>query len=112
MNKLKKIVKYILIAMILIAFALSICAISKAGNVQEITQENAQELTEADRANIAKIYEKHSIGNAETIPYTQDGERRYLIIGSRFNEVRFYVYAVRDGELVIINQWSARDLYK
>ena len=95
MNKLKKIVKYILIAMILIAFALSICAVSKAGKVQETTQENAQELTEQDRENIAKIYELKRIENAETIPYTQGGERRYLIIGSRFNEVCFYVYADR-----------------
>ena len=112
MNKLKKVIKYLLIAMILIAFALSICAASKARKVQEITQENAQELTEADRANIAVIYEKTLIDKAETIPYTQDGERRYLIIASRFNEVRFYIYALRNGELVIINQWRAKDLLK
>ena len=40
----------------------------------------------------------------EVIPYTKDGERRYLLIGERLGDYYIIVCAVRDNNLVVLTK--------
>ena len=104
--KIKKFLKCVLISLILIAFCLSIAAFAKA-NTASKTAEQAQETANSDTEEIekdiqfiAKSLEKEC-GNVEIVPYSQNGERRYLVFCEQYF-VAVYLCKVENGELVIL----------
>ena len=81
--KIRKFLKCVLISLILIAFCLSIAAFSKANTAQTVTQTNEIEFTEEDKYNIENYVSKYrNMDSYDVIPYTKDGERRYILIGN------------------------------
>ena len=107
--KIRKFLKCVLISLILIAFCLSIAAFAKANTAQTVTQTNEMEFTEEDKYNIENYVSKYrNMNSYEVIPYTKDGERRYILIGERLGDYYIIVCAVRDNSLVVLTKGNDR----
>lgn len=107
--KIRKFLKCVLISLILIAFCLSIAAFAKANTAQTVTQTNEMEFTEEDKYNIENYVSKYrNMDSYEVIPYTKDGERRYLLIGERLGDYYIIVCAVRNNSLVVLTKGNDR----
>lgn len=104
--KIKKFLKCVLISLILIAFCLSIAAFAKANSASK-TAERAQETANSDTEEIEKNIKfiaeslEKECGKVEIVPYSQNGERRYLVFCEQYF-VAVYSCKVEDGELVIL----------
>ena len=62
-----------------------------------------------DKYNIENYVSKYrNMDSYEVIPYTKDGERRYLLIGDRLGDYYIIVCAVRDNSLVVLTKGNDR----
>ena len=104
--KIKKCLNYILAVLILIAFCLSIAAFAKVNHLQTVSN-NDTEIVDADFLCINEYFENNlSIQrfaeNREIIPYMQDGERRYIVVGGSGVDFIMVVCKVENNKVILL----------